>query len=38
MEKYKLDLVELRDTIHNKLSNTLDYNKLRQAVVLPKHF
>ena len=38
MEKYKLDLVELRDSIHNKLTNTLDYNKLRPAVVLPEHF
>ena len=38
MEKCKLDLVELRDSIHNKLTNTLDYNKLRPAVVLPEHF
>ena len=38
MEKYKLDLVELRDSIHNKQTNTLDYNKLRPAVVLPEHF
>ena len=29
MEKYKLDLVELRDSIYNKSTNTLDYNRLR---------
>ena len=28
MEKYKLDLVELRDSIYNRQSNTLDYNRL----------
>ena len=33
MEKYKLDLVELRDSIHNKQTNTLDYNKLRYQLV-----
>ena len=27
MEKYKLDLVELRDSIYNKQTNTLDYNR-----------
>ena len=38
MEKYKLDLVELRDSIINKQTNNLDYNKLRPAVALPEHF
>ena len=27
MEKYKLDLVELRDSIYNRQSNSLDYNR-----------
>lgn len=27
MEKYKLDLVELRDSIYNKQTNSLDYNR-----------
>ena len=27
VEKYKLDLVELRDSIYNKQTNTLDYNR-----------
>jgi len=38
MEKYKLDLVELRDAIYNKQSNHLDYNRLRPAITLPSHF
>ena len=38
MEKYKLDLVELRDSIYNKQTNTLDYNRLRPSVTLPEHF
>ena len=29
MEKYKLDLVELRDSIYNRETNSLDYNRLR---------
>ena len=29
MEKYKLDLVELRDSIYNRDTNSLDYNRLR---------
>ena len=32
MEKYKLDLVELRDAIYNKQTNTLDYNRLRYSI------
>ena len=31
MEKYKLDLVELRDSIYNKQTNTLDYNRYIDA-------
>merc|ERR1712079_173353 len=38
MEKYKLDLVELRDSIYNRQSNSLDYNRLRPSVTLPEHF
>jgi len=38
MEKYKLDLVELRDTIYNKQTNSLDYNRLRPSITLPDHF
>jgi len=38
MEKYKLDLVELRDSIYNKSTNTLDYNRLRPSITLPEHF
>lgn len=38
MEKYKLDLVELRDAIYNKQTNALDYNRLRPAITLPNHF
>jgi len=38
MEKYKLDLVELRDAIYNRQSNSLDYNRLRPAITLPDHF
>lgn len=38
MEKYKLDLVDLRDSIYNKSTNTLDYNRLRPSVTLPEHF
>ena len=38
MEKYKVDLVELRDAIYNKHTNTLNYNILRPSVVLPEHF
>ena len=29
MEKYKLDLIELKDSIYNKATNSLDYNRLR---------
>ena len=29
MERYKLDLVELRNMIYNKSKNSLDYNRLR---------
>ena len=29
MEKYKLDLTEIKDSIYNKSTNTLDYNRLR---------
>ena len=32
MEKYKLDLVELRDAIYNKQTNHLDYNRLRYLI------
>jgi len=38
MEKYKLDLVELRDSIYNKQNHSLDYNRLRPSVTLPEHF
>ena len=38
MEKYKVDLVELRDSIYNKHTNNLNYNLLRPSVVLPEHF
>ena len=31
MEKYKLDLVELRDSIYNKQTNSLDYNRWNSA-------
>ena len=33
MEKYKLDLVELRDSIYNRQSNSLDYNRLVRGEV-----
>ena len=38
MEKYKLDLVELRDSIYNKQSHSLDYNRVRPSLTLPDHF
>lgn len=38
MEKYKLDLHELRNSIYNKSLKTLDYNRLRPSVTLPDHF
>ncbi|XP_040580482.1 high affinity cGMP-specific 3',5'-cyclic phosphodiesterase 9A isoform X4 [Lepeophtheirus salmonis] len=38
MEKYKLDLVELRDSIYNRSRNTLDYNRLRPCVTMPEYY
>ena len=38
MEKYKLDLVELRESIYNKQNHSLDYNRLRPSLTLPDHF
>lgn len=38
MEKYKLDLIEIRDSIYNKSTNSLDYNRLRPAITLPHNF
>ena len=35
MEKYKLDLVELRDSIYNRQSNSLDYNRSVSSVKRP---
>merc|ERR1712079_749097 len=38
MEKYKLDLVELRDSIYNRDTNSLDYNRLRPSLTRPDYF
>jgi len=38
MEKYKIDLLELRDSLYNKTTNTLDYNRLRPSITFPDHF
>merc|ERR1712096_229637 len=38
MEKYKLDLGELRDSICNKQTNILELNGVSHAVPLPEHF
>jgi len=38
MEKYKLDLVELRDSIYNRETNSLDYNRLRPSLTRPDYF
>jgi len=38
MEKYKLDLVELRDALYNRETNSLDYNRLRPSFTRPDYF
>lgn len=38
MEKYKLDLVELRDSLYNRETNSLDYTRLRPSFTRPDYF
>lgn len=38
MESYKVDLSQLRDTIYNRATKSLDYTRLRPSITLPDHF